>query len=119
VPEALFTIMFARRADAASLTERCTRSRPSGSPDVLRAIKGARPISTTHLVDDIVLGCVDRWRGGRDIARAGRRSLQPMATMCGVQIIVSVASGLDAINFAAAQIMAGHIVLPLAAASSQ
>ncbi|MBV8767111.1 MAG: acetyl-CoA C-acetyltransferase [Hyphomicrobiales bacterium] len=63
----------------------------------------------TKLVDDVVLGCVDPvGEAGGNIARS--------ATLCadygdqapGVQINRFCASGLDAVNFAAAQIMAGQ-----------
>ncbi len=61
------------------------------------------------LVDDVVMGCVDPvGEAGGDIAR--------MAAICagygdgvpGVQINRFCASGLDAVNFAAAQVMAGQ-----------
>jgi acetyl-CoA C-acetyltransferase len=75
---------------------------------VLAAIKERNALDPA-LVDDVVLGCVDPvGEAGGDIAR--------MAALCadfgdgvpGVQINRFCASGLDAVNFAAAQVMAGQ-----------
>lgn len=74
----------------------------------LRAIK-ARSQLDTHLVDDVVLGCVDPvGEAGGDIARAAALNADYGAHVPGVQINRFCASGLDAVNFASAQIMSGQ-----------
>jgi acetyl-CoA C-acetyltransferase len=61
------------------------------------------------LVDDVVLGCVDPvGEAGGDIARAAALSAGYGNRVPGVQINRFCASGLDAVNFAAAEIMAGQ-----------
>src|SRR5215204_2621798 len=61
------------------------------------------------LVDDVVLGCVDPvGEAGGDIARAAAIVAGYGDGVPGVQINRFCASGLDAVNFAAAQIMAGQ-----------
>ncbi|HWG07091.1 MAG TPA: acetyl-CoA C-acyltransferase, partial [Beijerinckiaceae bacterium] len=63
----------------------------------------------TKLVDDVVLGCVDPvGEAGGDIARAAALTAGYGQQVPGVQINRFCASGLDAVNFAAAQIMAGQ-----------
>ena len=63
----------------------------------------------TGLVDDVVLGCVDPiGEAGGDIARAAALASGYGHDVPGVQINRFCASGLDAINFAAAQVMAGQ-----------
>src|SRR6266850_279394 len=58
------------------------------------------------LVDDVVLGCVDPvGEAGGDIARAAALTAGYGNGVPGVQINRFCASGLDAINFAAAQVM--------------
>ena len=75
---------------------------------VLRALKERGDLDT-HLVDDVVLGCVDPvGEAGGDIARAAALTADYGNHVPGVQINRFCASGLDAINFAAAQIMAGQ-----------
>ena len=60
------------------------------------------------LVDDVVLGCVDPvGEAGGDIARMAAMTSGYGHEVPGVQINRFCASGLDAVNFAAAQIMAG------------
>ena len=60
-------------------------------------------------VDDIVLGCVDAvGEAGGDIARMGALAAGFGDTVPGVQINRFCASGLDSVNFAAAQVMAGQ-----------
>ena len=74
----------------------------------LRAIKDRNKLDT-HLVDDVVLGCVDPvGEAGGDIARAAALVADYGNHVPGVQINRFCASGLDAINFASAQIMAGQ-----------
>jgi acetyl-CoA C-acetyltransferase len=61
------------------------------------------------LVDDMVLGCVDPvGEAGGDIARAAAITAGYGNSVPGVQINRFCASGLDAVNFAAAQIMSGQ-----------
>src|SRR3954463_1029422 len=61
------------------------------------------------LVDDVVLGCVDPvGEAGGDIARAAAIVAGFGDGVPGVQINRFCASGLDAVNFAAAQVMAGQ-----------
>src|SRR5215813_9196853 len=63
----------------------------------------------TGLVDDVVLGCVDPvGEAGGDIARAAALTAGYGNTVPGVQINRFCASGLDAVNFAAAQVMSGQ-----------
>ncbi|MFL5231364.1 MAG: acetyl-CoA C-acyltransferase, partial [Microvirga sp.] len=74
----------------------------------LRALKERNDLDTT-LVDDVVLGCVDPvGEAGGDIARAAALHAGYGETVPGVQINRFCASGLDAINFASAQVMAGQ-----------
>src|SRR6202049_1080507 len=75
---------------------------------VLRAIK-ERDGLDTHLVDDVVMGCVDPvGEAGGDIARAAAICAGYGNGVPGVQINRFCASGLDAVNFAAAQVMSGQ-----------
>src|SRR6187431_2793340 len=61
------------------------------------------------LVDDVVLGCVDPvGEAGGDIARVAAIMAGFGNEVPGVQINRFCASGLDAVNFAAAQVMAGQ-----------
>ncbi len=63
----------------------------------------------TQLVDDVILGCVDPvGEAGGDIARAAALVAGYGDQVPGVQINRFCASGLDAVNFAAAQVMAGQ-----------
>src|SRR5437879_12979728 len=74
----------------------------------LGAIK-ARNLPDPSLVDDVVLGCVDPvGEAGGDIARAAALTAGYGNSFAGVQINRFCASGLDAINFASAQVMAGQ-----------
>src|SRR6202163_3914116 len=60
-------------------------------------------------VDDVVLGCVDPvGEAGGDIARAAALTAGYGNGVPGVQINRFCASGLDAVNFAAAEIMSGQ-----------
>src|ERR1700752_3010901 len=61
------------------------------------------------LVDDVVLGCVDPvGEAGGDIARVAALTAGYGNGVPGVQINRFCASGLDAVNFAAAQVMSGQ-----------
>ena len=74
----------------------------------LGAIKD-RNLSDPSVVDDVVLGCVDPvGEAGGDIARAAALTAGYGNTVAGVQINRFCASGLDAINFASAQVMSGQ-----------
>jgi acetyl-CoA C-acetyltransferase len=74
----------------------------------LSAIKDRNKLDPT-LVDDVVLGCVDPvGEAGGDIARASALVAGFGDGVPGVQINRFCASGLDAVNFAAAEIMSGQ-----------
>jgi acetyl-CoA C-acetyltransferase len=74
----------------------------------LAAIRDRNGLDTT-LVEDVVLGCVDPvGEAGGDIARAAALRAGYGDSVPGVQINRFCASGLDAINFASAQVMAGQ-----------
>lgn len=74
---------------------------------VLRAVRERNHVEA-EAIDDVVLGCVDPvGEAGGDIARAAALLADYGDTVPGVQINRFCASGLDAVNFAAAQIMAG------------
>jgi acetyl-CoA C-acetyltransferase len=63
----------------------------------------------TEAIDDVILGCVDPvGEAGGDIARAAALAADYGIQVPGVQINRFCASGLDAVNFAAAQIMSGQ-----------
>jgi acetyl-CoA C-acetyltransferase len=74
----------------------------------LGAIKSRNKLDPV-LVDDVVLGVVDPvGEAGADIARSAALVAGYGDTVAGVQINRFCASGLDAVNFAAAQIMSGQ-----------
>ncbi len=74
----------------------------------LKAIRERNNLDT-HLVDDVVLGCVDPvGEAGSDIARAAALNADYGNHVPGIQINRFCASGLDAVNFAAAQVMSGQ-----------
>jgi acetyl-CoA C-acetyltransferase len=74
----------------------------------LSAIKQRNKLGVTQ-VDDVVLGCVDPvGEAGGDIARAAALVSGFGDDVPGVQINRFCASGLDAVNFAAAEVMAGQ-----------
>src|SRR3984893_13154828 len=94
------------------------RGKPDGSlhevtalnlaAQTLGALRDRSKLDTT-LVEDVVLGCVDPiGEAGGDIARAAALTADYGDAVPGVQINRFCASGLDAINFAAAQVMAGQ-----------
>jgi len=63
----------------------------------------------TKLIDDVVLGCVDPiGEAGGNIARVAALHAGFETSVPGVQINRFCASGLDAVNFAAAQVMSGQ-----------
>src|ERR1700687_5425616 len=74
----------------------------------LAAVK-ARNYLDPALIDDVVLGCVDPvGEAGGDIARAAALTAGYGNGVPGVQINRFCASGLDAVNFAAAEVMSGQ-----------
>jgi acetyl-CoA C-acetyltransferase len=74
----------------------------------LAALKDRNALDAA-LVDDVVMGCVDPvGEAGGDIARAAAICAGYGNGVPGVQINRFCASGLDAVNFAAAQVMAGQ-----------
>jgi len=80
----------------------------------LRALKQRNHLDPA-LVDDVVLGCVDPvGEAGGNIGRAAALVAGFGIGVPGLQINRFCASGLDAINFAAAQIMAGQQQMALA-----
>jgi acetyl-CoA C-acetyltransferase len=75
---------------------------------VLAAVKDRNKLDTA-LVDDVVLGCVDPvGEAGGDIARAAALVAGFGDEVPGIQINRFCASGLDAVNFAAAEVMSGR-----------
>ena len=73
----------------------------------LRAIRDRNELDT-GLVDDVVLGCVDPvGEAGANIARTAVLNADYAQTVAGIQVHRFCASGLDAINFAAAEIKSG------------
>ena len=74
----------------------------------LKALKRAQQ-ARHDAVDDVILGCVDPvGEAGADIARVAALHAGLGDSVPGVQINRFCASGLDAVNFAAAQIMSGQ-----------
>ena len=74
----------------------------------LRALRDRNNLDTS-IVDDVVLGCVDPvGEAGADIARLAVINADYAETVAGVQINRFCASGLEATNMAAGQIMAGQ-----------
>ncbi|HPG01470.1 MAG: acetyl-CoA C-acetyltransferase [Methylobacteriaceae bacterium] len=74
----------------------------------LRALKDRNELDT-KLVDDVILGCVDTvGESGSDIARVSALVAGYGNHVPGVQINRFCASGLDAVNFASAQVMSGQ-----------
>jgi acetyl-CoA C-acetyltransferase len=74
----------------------------------LKALRERNHLETGR-VDDVILGCVDPvGEAGGDIARAAALTAGYDTQVPGVQINRFCASGLDAVNFGAAQVMAGQ-----------
>lgn len=79
----------------------------------LAALKSRNNIAGPE-VDDVILGCVDPvGEAGGDIARAAAISAGYSFRVPGVQINRFCASGLDAVNFAAGEIMSGQHALAI------
>jgi acetyl-CoA C-acetyltransferase len=94
------------------------RGKPDGSlhevtalnlaAQTLAAVKDRNKLDPA-LVDDVVLGCVDPvGEAGGDIARAAALVAGFGDGVPGIQINRFCASGLDAVNFAAAEVMSGQ-----------
>jgi acetyl-CoA C-acetyltransferase len=74
----------------------------------LAALKARNKLDTSQ-VDDVVMGCVDPvGEAGGDIARVAAICADYGNGVPGVQLNRFCASGLDAVNFAAAEIMSGQ-----------
>jgi acetyl-CoA C-acetyltransferase len=74
----------------------------------LQAIRDRNDLDT-HLVDDVILGCVDPvGEAGGNVARAAVFAAEYGAHVPGMQINRFCASGLDAVNTAAAQVISGQ-----------
>jgi len=75
----------------------------------LSAIKERNKLDAPEAVDDVVLGCVDPvGEAGGDIARVAAIMSGFGDKVPGIQINRFCASGLDAVNFAAAEVMSGQ-----------
>lgn len=80
----------------------------------LRALK-TRNALETDLVEDVILGCVDPvGEAGGDIGRAAVFAANYSNRVPGMQINRFCASGLDAVNMAAAQVMSGQHKMAIA-----
>ena len=94
------------------------RGKPDGALHSVTALELAsqqlgalreRTALDTKKVDDVVLGCVDPvGEAGGDIARAAALNAGYDESVPGIQINRFCASGLDAINFAASEVMSGQ-----------
>jgi acetyl-CoA C-acetyltransferase len=94
------------------------RGKPDGSLHevstlglAVAALKSVRERNNldTHLVDDVVMGCVDPvGEAGSCVPRAAALAAGYGNHVPGIQINRFCASGLDAVNFAAAQVMSGQ-----------
>ncbi|HZD26005.1 MAG TPA: acetyl-CoA C-acetyltransferase [Alphaproteobacteria bacterium] len=74
----------------------------------LRALRDRNALDTAH-VDDVVLGCVSPiGEQGADIARVAAINADYAETVAGVQVNRFCASGLEAVNMAAGQVMSGQ-----------
>ncbi len=75
---------------------------------VLKGVRERNSLDAT-LVDDVVMGCVDPvGEAGGDIARVAAINAGYGDGVPGIQINRFCASGLDAVNFAAAEVMSGQ-----------
>lgn len=80
----------------------------------LEALRERNGLDTSR-VDDVILGCVDPvGEAGGDIARAAVFDADYDTSVPGMQINRFCASGLDAVNMAAAQVMSGQHKLVIA-----
>jgi acetyl-CoA C-acetyltransferase len=75
---------------------------------VLKSVRDRNELDTS-LVDDVVMGCVDPvGEAGSDIARAAVINADYPNSVAGIQVNRFCASGLDAVNLAASEIMSGQ-----------
>jgi acetyl-CoA C-acetyltransferase len=75
---------------------------------VLKSVRDRNELDTA-LVDDVVMGCVDPvGEAGSDIARAAVINADYPNSVAGIQVNRFCASGLDAVNLAASEIMSGQ-----------
>jgi len=80
---------------------------------VLQAIRARKGIDTAD-VDDVILGCVAPVaEQGADIARIAALNADYAETTAGVQVNRFCASGLEAVNIAAAKVMAGEAIFAI------
>ncbi len=94
-----------------ALHEVSTLALATGALNALRQ----RSLPDTGLVDDVVLGCVDPvGEAGANIGRAAAMAAGYGDSVPGMQINRFCASGLDAVNFVAAQIISGQQDLAVA-----
>jgi acetyl-CoA C-acetyltransferase len=94
-----------RGKDDGSLHEVSTLQLAAGA---LRALKDRNQLDT-KMIDDVILGCVDTvGESGQDIARTAALVAGYGNHVPGIQINRFCASGLDAVNFASAQVMSGQ-----------
>ncbi|EFL87869.1 acetyl-CoA C-acetyltransferase [Ahrensia sp. R2A130] len=74
---------------------------------ILENLRDRSDLDTSN-IDDVILGCVDPVKeAGGDIARTAVMQANYAESVPGLQLNRYCASGLDAVNFAAAKIMAG------------
>lgn len=79
----------------------------------LEAIRDRNELDTSH-VDDVVLGCVSPvGEQGADIARAAAINARYAESVAGVQVNRFCASGLEAVNIAAAKVLSGQADLAI------
>jgi len=93
------------------------RGKPDGALHTVTALElGSHVLSeirdrnnlNTAVIDDVVMGCVDPvGEAGGDIARASALAAGYDEKVPGIQINRFCASGLDAVNFAASEVMSG------------
>lgn len=80
---------------------------------VLKALRARNDLDTSK-VDDVVLGCVSPvGEQGADIARVAAINADYAETVAGVQVNRFCASGLEAVNMAAAKVMTGEADLAI------
>ena len=80
---------------------------------MLEALRDRNDLDTSH-VEDVVLGCVSPvGEQGADIARVAAINADYAETTAGVQVNRFCASGLEATNMAAAQVMSGQSELSI------
>ena len=102
------TITFARRADAATGWLAAHGDHAAARRAVAEGARERNDLNHGE-VDDVVLGCVDPvGEAGGVIGRMGALAAGYGDQVPGIQISRFCASGLDSVNFAAAQVMSGQ-----------